>query len=617
MLKRASVYIIAAVMLILSACSEPQETAHTPRHDTETQKTSAPIESSIFGRKTEYNSFTPAENISLPINSDEITDMLQIEKTLYFLTDGAIYYLKLETGESSKLFDTDAGMFSTYENELFTYSSESGKICVYSSDGTLISEQMLTVESDDVTANELIVTDSYYSFICSVSSNGITVTQNIVFDRNTLEKVTTVSESVKTSIVFRVFSSYKGDSILKAEESSMDSRLANVYEINLETGKSTKLIEANINCMDFIYDISYNEKTDTVIFFAAPKEMYHSYDDAIAGIAAEPTRFTMTVSEYSLSDPDNILLNRYYHENPTSSKVFVCAYENIISMICTADSEYRYFDYLSPPESITLALNFAELYEDVIYNFEKDTGILVRTVSYGLSDRLDIKLMAGDTDFDLFVPVYKNETKYFISGMFEDLKKYEGLKSRLDGNTAVGYVSELNGKYVGIPTYISNFTSRENMTDMYSQFVSMYLYIAQNVDIVNGSYNDPDGEKLYKLLKFLNDNPDGNEDKMPFGRELCLLDCGFIVMNPTSTHKENAAKFLEYAFDIFSEDDKYIPLDSTDSVYVTWKCFSSDYTTPILDVCTKVRTAQTDGKTSTLKELARKASSEVSMRLEE
>lgn len=70
------------------------------------------VKSSIFGRDVSYERVTPKENIAMPIDSKDIRDMLQIRTTLYFLTDGAVYTLDIESGESGRLFDTDAKMFA-------------------------------------------------------------------------------------------------------------------------------------------------------------------------------------------------------------------------------------------------------------------------------------------------------------------------------------------------------------------------------------------------------------------------------------------------------------------------------------------------------------------------
>lgn len=628
--------ILAAIMLLLCACSQGGGDNATVTRGKKGSFTPSgqKVESSIFGRNIKYDSFTPVENISMPIDSADITDMLQIEKVLYFLTNGAVYTLDIESGASGKLFETDATMFASYGSTLYTYAPESEKLCAYSTGGEVISVETLALQNEALTVEDFFVTDDYYSFKCwsEINHNAPKVMQHHVFDHETLEQVNTIDEKTTTTIPFRVFSSYKGNSLLKVEESPMDSRSVDVYEIDLEAGKIKRVATAAFgDDIGFILDFAYNPKADTVVFFVAPKRLFTWIDDdnPFEGMAeTDPIHDSMYISECSLSDPDNIIHVRFYPDEFVCDSVFVSVYENIVSAISSANNEYSYFDYLNPPESITLACQRAEFYEDIIEGFEKETGIMVRTVSYGLDlDRLDIKLMAGDADFDLFEPIYYNQHKYFLADMFEDLSKYEGLKQRFDGDLAAGYVSNLDGKYVGIPTGMQNIGTKDvypedGTSHSYSLTISRFLYLANNIDIADGVYKDTDGSELYKLLKFLYDYPEGNESKMPFGKAINVLENGFVLMNPSGTHKENTVKFLEYMFDALNGDIDgitpewpYIDIDSTDGYYVYWRFFAWDYVGPIYEAANTI--SQCDGKNGTLKEIARKAAAEVRMRLME
>ena len=618
------IVVFIAVVLLLCACAQGNGDDSTVRRNKKDSFTPSgqKVESSIFGRNIKYDGFTPAENVTLPIESSEILDMLQIEKTLYFLTDGAVYTIDIESGASWKLLDTDATMFASCEDTIYTYTPASGKLCAYSTGGEVISEDVLELQNEKLDVEDMFVTDDCYAFECKDKSGTYYVKQFNAFDRETLEQVNSFSERASSFEPRRVYSSYKGNSLLKFEESPGDSRFGYLYEINIETGKLTKLVEANVDFSRTNAALTYNHKTNTAVFFVAPRPFQHGFydgEDFLGFTDYDPDQDVMYISEYSLSDPDNIVHKRFYPEESLSDKVFVSVYENIVSAISSADSEYRCFDYLDPPESITLACSMADRYADILYGFEAETGIMVRTVDYGYDfDRLDIKLMAGDTDFDLFEPIYMHQHKYFLADMFEDLSKYEGLKQRLDGNIAAGYVSSLEGKYVGIPIYIQNRWTKENYPEdgsmwTYSLAISRQLYLAQNIDIADGVFKDSDGSELYKLLRYLYDYPEGNAAKMPFGKEINVLENEFILMNPSSTHKENAVKFLEYMFDAYS--DEYFTIESTDDWYVYWRYFASGYVTPITDAILAL--PQCDGKNATLKEMARKAASEVKMRLME
>ena len=102
---------------------------------------------------------------------------------------------------------------------------------------------------------------------------------------------------------------------------------------------------------------------------------------------------------------------------------------------------------------------------------------------------------------------------------------------------------------------------------------------------------------------------------MPFGDDCFIIDNGFLLMNPSGTHKENSVKFLEYAFDAWNGiDGEYLNLESTDAVYVYWHSFAWNYVEPIYMASNSI--SQCDGKNSTIKEIAREAARQVKMRLE-
>ena len=606
--KKLTAVLLAMLYMLLCACSADVSEGSSGNSGNKFVPTGESVASSIFGRNTKYDAWTPAEDIALPVDSSEILDMIQIEKVMYLLSSDGVYSLDVETGESKKLIGTECELFASHGETLYTYSAENGSLFAYSVSGELISESSLTVANENLLVNEFIVTDDYYLFVCYDKSGDIGCTQYNVYDKITLEKVNSINEKASTISVNRKYSFYKDNLLLKAEESQYDTRFYKVSTIDLVSGKSKEITEINVSQKSCDFDFVFNPKTETIIIFAGPKQGSDS---------------ATYISEYSLSDPDNIVHQRFYLEGTDETKYFTGVHENIVLAICSADNTLRYFDYLNPPESITLACQYESVYEDVISGFEKETGILVRTVNYGNdTTRLDIKLMAGDTDFDLFEPIYMHQHKYFLSGYYEDLSKYEGLKQRLDSDVAASFISKLGDTYVGIPTYIANSYNKntydgDGSPRAYSIMMSKIIYCAYNFDVTTKTYSDPDGKELYKLLKFIYDNPTGNEKKMPFGDDCFIVDNGFLIMNPSGIHKENTIKFLEYAFDVWNDDSSgtYLNLDSTDNVYAYWHSFAWDYVEPIYMATNNI--SQCDGKDSTIKELAREAAMEVRMRLEE
>ncbi len=615
---------ILLLCILLSGC-QPENQAQNPGKPADFVPSGEKVESAIFGRNISFNSYTPRKDIVLPVETKEIIDIVQINKNLYILVDGAVYSLNTETGDSIKLFDTASKMLTAYEETLYTVDSDSKAVLSYSEKGELLDTKAIGIE-DVIEIYDIILTDDYYVLQCKAVVKGAYTLQLNVFDKQTGDKVNSINEKNYSSYISGVNKfaySYKDNSILFVEEDTVFNWL-NLYAIDVKTGDHVMKAELTDITKTSNFDLAYNPRTDTVIAFAGLSSERNSYYTEIS-----PDEAPLTISEYSLSDPDNILHQKFYFDNPVDAKLFVSIHENIISAICTCDNEYRYFDYANPPESITLAYNHSTNLLKVIAGFEKETGIIVRMVNFGSDyQRLDIKLMAGDSDFDLFVPVGMHQHKYFTSRIFEDLGQYEGLKQRFESCPVASYVSSLNGEYIGVPISIgSSYTKESNPEDgtaySYSRIITRFLYLAQNIDIESKEYKDPDGEELYKVLKYLYENPNGNESKMPLGKELKSLGAAFVLMNRSSLKKDNAVRFLEYAFDVLSgniegvvdEARQYPDIDSCEEYYIEWKFEPWEIIKPITEAYKTVN--NTDGKSSTLKKLAREAAAEVAMRMGE
>lgn len=621
--KRLLLILLSITTLLLVGC-QTENQIQKPDNPTGFEPNGQKVESAIFGRSIDFNSYTPHKDIVLPLETKEIIDIVQINKNLYILGNGAVYSLNTETGDSTKLFDTASKMLTSYEDVLYTVDTDSIAILTYSEKGELLDTKAISIE-EDVEIIGIIVTTDYYVLKCKAVVGGKYTLQFNVFDKLTGDKVNSFNENNNSysGDINKFACSYKDNSILFAKEDVVFNWY-NLYEVDVKTGNHVMKAELTDITKTSNFDITYNPQTDTVIAFAGLNSEHSNYN-----VELSPDDSPLSISEYSLSDPDNILHQKFYFDNPADAKLFVTVHENIVSAICTCDNEYRYFDYANPPESVTLAYNAVSGLSKVIVGFEKETGIIVRTVNFGSDyQRLDIKLMAGDTDFDLFEPVPMHQHKYFTSQMFEDLSQYEGLKQRFERCPVAAYVSSLNGEYVGIPTYMGSSYTKEAYPEdgtarTYSLMITKHLYYAQNIDIANKEFKDPDGKELYKVLKYLYENPNGNEAKMPLGKELKSLGTSFVIMNRSSLNKDNAVKFLEYIFDAFNGNvegvvDKiyqYPSIDSCDEYYVEWNFDPWAVVEPIGNAYDA--TIKSDGKSSTLKKIAREAAAEVAMRIGE
>ena len=207
--------------------------------------------------------------------------------------------------------------------------------------------------------------------------------------------------------------------------------------------------------------------------------------------------------------------------------------------------------------------------------------------------------------------------RYVQKGYFVDLNRFESLRERLGGCNYTGVVSNYNGKYFGLPLF-PNIIRETN---------GMRLYYLKNLKLVDGTYSDPDGEELFKILREAYDKQDFN-DCSYYGGEYKSVVEEYLMISPYSQNKDLATKFLEMSFDYYSGsislfDDKgnevrffnpYPEIDGMESLYNSWTYSSREF----ISILSEIRedTLSCDGSDETLREIAREVARKVKMRLE-
>lgn len=599
-----------AIMLLCSCAGEKLPEASGGGKQPAMAESAEMVESSIFGRNVSYNAYSPADDLSVPISSGGIFGMAQIEKLLYFLGDGAVYSLDTETGDSKKLFDTSATAVTTHGGMLYTYSNETAVLSSYDPADGFVNDIPFKIDGID-SVEGLSVTDDYYVFKCRITGEVYIETYLMIYSRETGEQ--TLSKKAPMSGIDLY--PYKGNKLLSMTYDSTFV-MKHLNEFDVETGNSKNIQNLSL---DHNSAVAYCPKTDTAIVYGIPSSISIGGESTVSDVPCP-------VTEYSLSDTDSIVLNRYYIDVSSRTGFFLSTYENVVCAVTTSDDKCRVYDCLNPPESITILGNSSAT--DLIYSFEKTTGILVKNATT-VYDRLHLKLMAGDDDFDLYY-TGSGYHYYVNAGTFVDLKTVESLNSRISKNAVADLIVSYDGKYFGMPMAVSNFCDEKFYPEdgsqyCYSLIASENLYYANNIDVAEGRYDDPSGEELYKLFKYLNDNPTGNRKKMPFGDSVMILSAGVYLMNPQSKNRDAAIKFLEYVFDVYSgeitgvvpEDDLYPAFDPNETYFIEWRCRPAEIVHPIFDARNAILSKNGELSNSELKKLARETAAEVAMRIGE
>lgn len=574
------------------------------------------------------DSFVPIDNLSLSVNSSEIIDAAQIKDDLFIIGSGTLYRTNLVTGESKALCGTDCTLMYAYDDALHLFDPGKGSFLVLDSDGT---------ETDSFSVNELAdisgeaiksfgVCDDYYVVLKTQQAQK---GEAIVIDRKTKE---VSSYSVKNGQGY--FCSYKDNELLIISSDLAGDKYT-VSQFSAETGKNKTLM--NLDDISLCYDCQYDSASGMLSMIAL------SADNSVS------------LMHTDLSEEITKAVCRLDKDGSENAGFYMAVSANITSIISSQDNVYRYYDFNNPPENLTFVYlgDIADI-NDIIRNYENETGVIVTAVrySYETVEQFYTKMMAEDIDFDCFytkgLPIYVFPT----SGKFVDLYQYDELKERIQSNALARMVSEYNGQCFGLPINLGCIPLSENAftgkseKEIQEEKEFMELagipycdnpastcrdYQINNIDLSKGSYSDPKGEELYKVLCHLYEHPEDSADNAFYPQsEKIQASCQFIILNSASPKKQLMAEFLAYIYDYINRDDserKYpiVTDDELESIVILWKYDETKLVLPIIDAknaVTRNKMGRTDIMNSPdpykeIEKLAKEAAAEVAMRIGE
>ncbi|MBQ8624075.1 MAG: hypothetical protein IJ424_06890 [Oscillospiraceae bacterium] len=567
-----------------------------------------PSQAASLKRDVKYDGYTVASGITLPFESTVI-EHVQFEKTLYLLTDGGVYSLNTESGESKLLFEADYDSIAIHSDILYLYSSERGEISSYSLSGEL-TDSFSSEDIKDWNIKSFVATDNYFVFIRYRYQTEESKAVYQIATVNKISKQLEVAEEIKTGFV--KLCPYKDDTVLAVFIDDTGAPDNFLYTYNAKSNKFEKVRKIAYDPASYCYDACYNPKADTIVLLMS-------------------TQFQpLCLCEYSIEDDENSsLLNAKVSEWNQGGSVSI--YENIVSFFNDKDTEYRYFDYQNPPEHITIAYYSASSMHNVdlakiIRSYEQENNVIIRTMIFEDEDRenLKIKLMAEDDDIDIFSSISVGADNCINTHTYVNLADFESLGEKISSDVFVDFASKTGEEYFGIP-YGIFYT--ENKHENPIGFSAIEQYCIKNINSETGEYLDESGDELYKVLKYHYENPNGSEEEF-YDFPYSTIQTDYLIMNPASKKQEIAADFLEYFFDAMNGDIKltiageetspiyspFIELESTDNIYFMWK-FQAD---GVLQTLYNAYHASldTDGSDKALKDLAKEAARSFKMRLE-
>lgn len=282
----------------------------------------------------------------------------------------------------------------------------------------------------------------------------------------------------------------------------------------------------------------------------------------------------------------------------------------------TGDSVEEEYDLVVASYSLDDSYSQSSYIDD---SFAEEHGLKIKHITYSGDEninKLDIMLMAQDTDVDIFFASVLDVAKYVRLGYYEDLKQYDNLKEKIESNVLVDYVSNYDGTCFGVPS----FPQYDNKHIFMYASPKFLTYCFENVDGFEGTYADPDGEELYEVFKYMYEN-DGDKVEYPLEEvDYKVADCaGYVMMSPFSKHKDTAALYLEFMFDYYRDFEfkPYPDLGDVDleGTYLTWRSTHYKICAPLYDAINN-ELMKTDGSEKALRKLAKETADHVLMRLQ-
>ncbi len=248
-----------------------------------------------------------------------------------------------------------------------------------------------------------------------------------------------------------------------------------------------------------------------------------------------------------------------------------------------------------------------------VHKFEELYQQDVKVVKYkdGEWDEFSHKVLAGDSDFDLFMPVQAQIASIIRNEAYQDLSGIEDIATRIANNPAAKAVSDINGTVIAVPTFIQ-FSE--------GTLISYMMYCYNNFNLFEIEYRDPDGEELFEALKYQYLHSADSEQSSYYDFSYNTAHPNYLFMNRNSQNKELAEKFLVTLFDVKSkaiESNEYFTYPEIDGnvEYVpSWLYWSYDIVEPIGEAFRTV--LETDGSDEAIRRIAEEASKAAKMRME-
>ncbi len=533
MLKKITSILLIITLLLLSSCNSSKKSSEYP----------ITLYSSecIFDETFIITATASSNNVIYVTNG---TDLLQ-----YNISTGETSYIDIQYDEITSI--------TTYGNSLFIL-CQAHNIIYELSCKTYELLGTYDFTNTEIDISQFCVSDNY------VLLYGAKQHEYKFF---IIDKETKTLETVETTFDVGAISFYNEDKVM----------------LHINTRSS-------IDSYFVVYDI-VNDSFGTKMFsqvVSVQKAAYSPYTDEIYFSAYDVLNQTINLKSLDMDTCNIRTLKMSYVSNGESSSMrFIETIGNII-IISRSDSEIEFIDVDDLENTITIG-TFGYMPESMQYlmtQYNLNYGGTVNEVNFSDKEKMQLKLMAGDDDIDLYLlPSYMNIADFVRNHAYQDLSEYSLLQNYLDLPIIKATVNT-GDEIFGIPVNTSFVNSELLMIDdeLYLYMNNLRQYIYENIDLKNKVYHDQDGAHLLDILNHMKVSDISSDIyAKPHNGHYTYIISDYIILNPASEKKEQSLEFIKYIVQELSSGENsevtennitqmtyYPTLDDYSNTYIDW-----------------------------------------------
>ncbi|MBR5680801.1 MAG: hypothetical protein IKX19_09125, partial [Clostridia bacterium] len=491
----------------------------------------------------------------------KVNGLTLMENTVYYATDAGLFRFDEEAGAGVALVDKPVDFVEKHRGALLAVSL--AERCVYRIENDT-AEAVLTDLDERITPDDVFgfaVCDDSFVFLCRDAEqiSGGTIALFMINRESGEMRIAPV-----VSTVSKVFPYERNRVFLYNYGRSSDACYFAVYDTESEQ----------------------EEERIPISQMGVSDAEYCPYIDSLLIYTRDDITRKMTLKQLDLSDQITRTLISYGDAAAPNVKGLIAAETNIVCCGLTDSGTLRYFNLNEEHPLVTVAVyGYPQASLQVLMSLFKEKheiDVNVMQFDYGEADKLNTKLLAQDGDIDVYYTLGLTPAYYILRNAYCDLGQFDALAGNLSRCAPlIEAAASNNGEIFGVPTEFGIIDSAAEDNPYNNSF---YQYMATQIDLTKKEFRDEDGEALKILYQHYLAYPDDDGPAPPWG-EFRMVWCSYMIMNPASRHKEEAALFLNDLLSLYLGDfdgeaasfplmqlvTKYPENADYDDVFIQWK----------------------------------------------